>query len=494
MDYEFDSWESYDSYEDSVEIKNKSTDYLTETEDLIQYITNELQILSDLLDISIDDSFRLLVKKDFKINYESDDIYQWDSNYDQIITHSDTCQIPYCEPDTKIVQLDCGHSFCEDCLTGYLGSKIDDGLLCLESKCMNTSCKQTIGISIFLQYLPKDKLLIFLKIIFNRISSVNSKIFWHDCGTLILNSEKNVCKCGDKICFRCKSQDHYPCPCDLYKNWKSIEKSTDATEIWLQACTKECPKCKSRIQKNAGCQHMTCKKCNFHFCWICLQDWSIHGYQTSKCTESQESIKSTEIIKKNSKILNKYNYYYILFKNSEQTVKRIKELVPKLEQVTNEKFLFNAIQTHNNSRRVYQYLQIVLHYLKDSYEKKFLEYKIDIFYQKLNELSSTILELDPMKDFNITSSQRIQIITLDRQISGYQKELSTTIETMDELLSTLADEVCSKWGCTGCDTIYELDQKICTKCNVCQVHKETSCIECGNSSWSRNARRIANRM
>lgn len=34
---------------------------------------------------------------------------------------------------------------------------------------------------------------------------------------------------------------------------------------------KKCPNCGEGIQKNEGCQHMTCLKCNSHICWNCLK-------------------------------------------------------------------------------------------------------------------------------------------------------------------------------------------------------------------------------
>lgn len=39
---------------------------------------------------------------------------------------------------------------------------------------------------------------------------------------------------------------------------------------WVKANTKPCPKCTVPIQKNEGCSHMTCRKCSYAFCWICL--------------------------------------------------------------------------------------------------------------------------------------------------------------------------------------------------------------------------------
>ena len=38
---------------------------------------------------------------------------------------------------------------------------------------------------------------------------------------------------------------------------------------WLEKKTKRCPKCSEPIEKNAGCNHMTCR-CGHQFCWLCL--------------------------------------------------------------------------------------------------------------------------------------------------------------------------------------------------------------------------------
>ena len=44
---------------------------------------------------------------------------------------------------------------------------------------------------------------------------------------------------------------------------------------------------------------MLCTKCNFEFCWLCMSDWKVHGYNAcnvyeKKLSEDKEFAQSIE--------------------------------------------------------------------------------------------------------------------------------------------------------------------------------------------------------
>lgn len=89
------------------------------------------------------------------------------------------------------------------------------------------------------------------------------------------------CKCSWIYCFKCGQEDHRPLPCDIASEWLKNGGSEEAIlyQKWITQNTKECPKCKRTIEKNQGCNHMTCRhaSCGYEFCWICLEKWDPHN-------------------------------------------------------------------------------------------------------------------------------------------------------------------------------------------------------------------------
>ena len=80
--------------------------------------------------------------------------------------------------------------------------------------------------------------------------------------------------CSISFCLVCGEEPHAPCPCKELATWNEKCRNESETANWILANTKSCPKCVSRIEKNQGCNHMTCTQCRHHFCWQCMSDWN----------------------------------------------------------------------------------------------------------------------------------------------------------------------------------------------------------------------------
>ncbi|CAD8122418.1 unnamed protein product [Paramecium sonneborni] len=201
--------------------------------------------------------------------------------------------------------LQCEHQFCKSCYKEYLEDKIKiakiNNIPCLQAGCTNTFTEEIIKDNVsdqkFKQYLVfKRKLEI--------ENDPNKK--WcpgKNCDLFIEKDPKiNLiqCQCGLLVCFNCGQIAHQGMLCE-----DAIQ--GDFKQALVKYLIKYCPKCKSHIQKNAGCNHMTCIQCQFQFCWVCLQQyheyhyryWSIKGcaiwsngrFKTSKVIENPDQMR-----------------------------------------------------------------------------------------------------------------------------------------------------------------------------------------------------------
>mmetsp|Transcript_12605 Transcript_12605/g.29433 ORF Transcript_12605/g.29433 Transcript_12605/m.29433 type:complete len:158 (-) Transcript_12605:428-901(-) len=74
------------------------------------------------------------------------------------------------------------------------------------------------------------------------------------------------------------------------------------SEHWKQRNAKKCPGCKTPIEKNEGCNHMSCT-CGTDFCWLCgkrTDDYEAHFaiWNVLGCPASQQGYQSTRYFAK----------------------------------------------------------------------------------------------------------------------------------------------------------------------------------------------------
>jgi len=79
--------------------------------------------------------------------------------------------------------------------------------------------------------------------------------------------------CNELSCFRHDIPWHYEQTCEEVDLLLSTNVNDVASRTYVISNTKPCPVCSESIEKNGGCDHMTCRPpagCGHEFCWRCL--------------------------------------------------------------------------------------------------------------------------------------------------------------------------------------------------------------------------------
>lgn len=204
--------------------------------------------------------------------------------------------------------LRCHHTFCKGCLGGYFSSLIVEGkaaaLHCPEIGCKTTvtpaEVKLLVGANEFEMY---ERLLLQLSL------AEMEDVVWcprQGCEYPALLHEANgtlaTCgKCGFAFCTECRQAWHGLAPCaNLAERWRNGDEAAREalrekygtkfieelqTSEWVKSNTKPCIRCTARIEKNGGCNHITCHKCGMEWCWLCEKKYTPGHYQNGTCVQ-----------------------------------------------------------------------------------------------------------------------------------------------------------------------------------------------------------------
>jgi len=317
--------------------------------------------------------------------------------------------------------LPCGHRYCRSCWKEYLEISIQDGPGCISIKCMAPKCRSVVHEDAFKKIVSPESFVIYNRFLLRSFVDDNPKVKWcpaPGCSNCIRCERKNrreavICKCKFAFCFQCADceiGDHMPANCTDVEMWK--EKAADESEnvTWMIANTKKCPECRSPIEKNGGCMHMTCNKnaggCGHEFCWLCRGAWTEHGSHTGgfyNCNKYDVSnAKSEDMKAADAKTeLEHYMFYYhrceahkaalkIADTQKKLCEKRSTALMTKFDvRSIDTRFLFDATEQLRANRRVLQWSYVYGFYLsKDKVaEKNLFEYLQEDMEKHTNYLS-----------------------------------------------------------------------------------------------------------
>ncbi|KAJ2779359.1 hypothetical protein H4R18_004063 [Coemansia javaensis] len=328
------------------------------------------------------------------------------------------CEICYCDgPDESFLALWCGHRFCSDCYRTYLAGKVQEG----ESwriRCAAPKCRTLVGLE------PARLLLADDADMLARYEENLTRSFVNDLATFAWcpapNCEYAVecqvprsawattiptvqCQCGKAFCFGCKLDDHMPAPCSLVERWMQKCRDDSETSNWIKANTKECIKCKSTIEKNGGCNHMTCRECRHEFCWVCMGPWSEHGQSFYSCNRFDEdsSKNARDSVSKSRAMLERYLHYFTRYNNHEQSARLARKLLTatekNMEQIQREhtlswievQFLSGAVDVLSMCRATLKWSYVLGYYMVSDNQKIIFENNqsdLEMATEQLNEL------------------------------------------------------------------------------------------------------------
>ena len=251
------------------------------------------------------------------------------------------------ESSVSYSALSCGHPFCNDCYAEFLSHQItDNGHECYFARCPEPKCRLVVTPQLVRSLVRHEEQLRRYEMAASLSRSYvddQPGLKWcpaPDCG-LAVRSKPGVlsvqCDCKHRFCFQCMQDDHQPATCDNLQKWLVKCRDDSETYNWLVANTKACPKCQTSIEKNGGCNHMTCKNasCKYEFCWVCSGPWKEHSgsyYNCNKYDPEKEKETADGKKKDNSRAaLERYLHYYTRYTNHDNSLKLEIEAKAKME-------------------------------------------------------------------------------------------------------------------------------------------------------------------
>jgi len=488
--------DEYYTYEEN-DLGNKivtaeEIDFLEEAE-IIKERENAIKEAMEKLFLERDDAILAMIFLEWKTNnldswYDSEDnkykagielSEETKAKLDKegIESNGDNCLVCFEEKNDTFFSLNCGHQFCQDCWTEYLKEKIKSPLSALQATCPQKGCTCIVYEKIYNKYLQDKQSLSKLekaiyKNFINRNNDLkqcpNENCHYYAKSSVHSYSQEVNCPCGNSYCFQCLKEAHRPCSCELVQKFADLNRTTtfdDYDKKWIEANTKECPHCHQKIQKSQGCNYMYCDPkaggCGKAFCYVCETDWAKHSQDHFKCNKFSEEMirrKKAEDEKKMKdlnyeiKKFERYDFYYpryLNYKNSVEICKtKFKESLTEKVQLLNfihdlppieTQFIFDALNTVINAKRVLKNTYIFGYFMKDSNNKKLFEHSQGILEYNAESLHQLILDssvnfyIELIKDYFI------------KDFPNYKNKINQKILIIKKYTASLLEEIENKY-------------------------------------------------
>ncbi|KAG8387710.1 hypothetical protein BUALT_Bualt02G0049500 [Buddleja alternifolia] len=326
------------------------------------------------------------------------------SSFDEVL-----CRICFENfPPESFYSAACGHRFCESCWKSYIRTAINDGAGCLTLRCPETSCggAAAVGLDMIGLLASREDRRKYNQFLLRSYVEENRNRKWcpspgcafaveyHSAGGDDDGDDYNVtCNCSHSFCWNCTEESHRPVDCETLEKWKTKNDAESNNTQWIRINTKPCPQCNRPIEKNQGCNRIAClPPCKFQFCWLCLQNWSVHGYNSCngyKSTTEKLRIATEEEI--NRKHFNRYTHFYERWASNENSKKkalldlgRMDGQLEKLSEAQSQPklmldFVVEAWKQIVECRRILKWSYVYGYYLSEEEEESDVNVKLPLF-------------------------------------------------------------------------------------------------------------------
>lgn len=361
---------------------------------LLTYFNWDKEMLLERYYYLADDSSRAELFKKAKIVWP---IESHVSSSASLSNEMETCTICYTECGaSEMAGLACGHRFCSSCWQTYMTTKVMEDGEADSISCPADACPILVDDEMVFQMVSQPEVQAkYRRLMANNFVNQSKKLQWcpsPHCDRVVeveeaqlkmltpaAQSTKVQCSCGKAFCFVCTNEPHVPVLCIYLKKWRAKCEDKDHTETMNYICsnTKDCPKCLVVIEKNGGCNHMTCRKCKAEFCWLCggMMGHSTAAMSAHQCNKFRDDEK--EKTRENARAaLKRFMHYcnrYVNHNNSLKLESKLSETIGehmlKLQDLHHmswieARFLEKAVQTLKECRTTLMYTYAFAFYLK----------------------------------------------------------------------------------------------------------------------------------
>lgn len=372
-------------------------------------------------------------------------------------------------PSDEATRMDCGHCFCNTCWTQHFFVKVNEGqskrIRCMAHKC-NSICDEAVVRTLLGRKHP-DMAEKYERFLLESYIEDNKRVKWcpstPHCGNAIrVGGDDDLCEvecsCGEQFCFKCLSEAHSPCSCLMWELWEKKCRDESETVNWITVHTKSCPKCHKPVEKNGGCNLVSCI-CGQAFCWLCGgatgRDHTWSSIAGHSCGRYKEQEKSAERAKRD---LYRYMHYHNRYKAHTDSFKlesKLKDIIQGKISITEEKhsgrkktelndysWVNNGLLRLFRSRRVLSYSYAFAFYMfgdelfKEQMSEAEREMKQNLFEDQQQQLEANVEKLskileEPFDTFKYAKLMeiRMQIITLSALIDDLCKKMYECIDS-----------------------------------------------------------------